>query len=141
MFMPPTARDSSWSNPKVAGPMVHTSLVCLVERNPFSRSSASMTMSTSMKLERVWSECEGGDWSPEEDVPLSVTRTEGSGSEEEALMESFGKKGAVVLVVVVMTGNRRLKLERKEEWCFEMARLDGVRRCMDCDIVTRGERW
>ncbi|KAB2605516.1 pyruvate kinase isozyme A [Pyrus ussuriensis x Pyrus communis] len=67
-------------------------------------------------------------------------RTEGSGSEEEALMKSFGKKGAVVLMVVVMTGNRRLKLERKEEWCFEMARLDGVRRCMDCDIVTRGEQ-
>ncbi|KAB2634729.1 pyruvate kinase isozyme A [Pyrus ussuriensis x Pyrus communis] len=105
--------------------MVHTSLVRLVERNLFFRSSVSVTTSTSMELERAWLECEGGDWSPEEDVLLSVTRTENLGSEEEVLMESFGKEGVVVLVVM---------------WCFEMARLDEVKRCMDCDIATGGKR-
>ncbi|KAM2313828.1 hypothetical protein ACFX1S_026931 [Malus domestica] len=92
--MPLTASDSSWSNPEV-------------ERNLFSKSSASVTGSTSMELERTWSACEAEDWSPEEDVPLSLTRTEGSQSGKKALVKNFGKKWEAVMVVVV-TGNRQL---------------------------------
>lgn len=138
--MPPTASDSSCSKPEVAGPMVQMSLVRLVLRNPFSLSSASVTASTSMELERAWSGCEAGGWSPKEEVPLSVTITEGSRSDEAALIESFGKTGTAVVAVVVVTGNRRLKGERKEVLCLGTARFDGVRRCTDCDIVIGGDR-
>nr|GLL43641.1 2-isopropylmalate synthase A [Ipomoea trifida] len=70
-FIPPTASASSCSNPHVAGPMVHTSLVRRVLRNPFSFSSASVTASTSIAP----SSCVAADTAPAPPEPLSDTKT------------------------------------------------------------------